>query len=60
MFSLSSDYYQNVMGHLFLFVVVAIVVERALYQVFDMKLWRWLEGALDRNITGGQDFSSSV
>jgi hypothetical protein len=55
MFALSADYYQNILAHLFVFVVVAIVIERALYQVFDMKLWRWLESALDRNLTGGQD-----
>lgn len=34
------------------FFILALIIERALYQIFDSKLWRFLEKKLDEQVGG--------
>ena len=48
----SNDYWENLVGVLLAFALLALTIERALYQIFDSKLWKLIEKTLD-NQTGG-------
>ena len=52
MIEISDNYWENVLGVLLAFALLALTIERALYQIFDSKLWRLIEDKLDKQ-TGG-------
>ena len=41
MIVISENYWENVLGVLLAFALLALTIERALYQIFDSKLWRF-------------------
>ena len=52
MIGISENYWENLIGVLLAFALLALVIERALYQIFDSKLWRLLEKKLDEQAGG--------
>jgi hypothetical protein len=49
---ISDAYWENFVAIVVAFVVLALIIERALYQVFDTKLWTKVEETLDRQAGG--------
>ncbi len=49
---ISNAYWENFVAIAIAFVVLALIIERALYQVFDTKLWTQVEKILDRQLGG--------
>ena len=49
---IDENYWQNLVGVLLAFALLALTVERALYQIFDSKLWRLIEMKLDEQAGG--------
>ncbi len=49
---ISPDYWENFIAILLAFAVLALIVERALYQIFDSNLWAFLEKRFDEQIGG--------
>ena len=37
---ISQDYWENFIGIIMAFAVLALIIERALYQIFDTRLWK--------------------
>ena len=52
MIEISEHYWENLIGVLGMFTLLALAVERALYQIFDSKLWRRLEKYLEEQVGG--------
>lgn len=52
---ISQDYWENFAAIIIAFAVLALIIERALYQIFDTKLWKKLEEILDKQ-TGYEGF----
>ena len=52
MIEISEHYWENLIGILGMFTLLALAVERALYQIFDSKLWRRLEKYLEEQVGG--------
>lgn len=52
MIGIDENYWQNLLGVLLAFALLALTVERALYQIFDSKLWRLIEMKLDEQAGG--------
>ncbi|MYH29460.1 MAG: hypothetical protein F4137_11520 [Acidobacteria bacterium] len=52
MITISGDYWENLLGVLLAFALLALTIERALYQVFDSKLWRFIEKWIDDQVGG--------
>ena len=49
---ISVDYWENLVAIVVAFSVLALIIERGLYQIFDSKLWKKVEETMDRQ-TGG-------
>jgi len=49
---ISQDYWENFVAIITAFAVLALVIERALYQIFDTKLWKKIENSLDEQAGG--------
>ena len=49
---ISQDYWENFVAIIMAFAVLALIIERALYQIFDTKLWKKIEKSLDRQAGG--------
>ena len=43
MIEISENYWENLIGVLLAFALLALTIERALYQIFDSKLWGLIE-----------------
>ncbi len=43
MIEISANYWENLFGVLLAFALLALTIERALYQIFDSKLWGLIE-----------------
>ena len=52
MIEISKDYLGNLTGVLLTFALLALMIERALYQIFDSKLWELIEKKLDEQAGG--------
>jgi len=52
---ISQDYWENFIAIIMAFAVLALIIERALYQIFDTKLWQKIEEVLDKQ-TGYEGF----
>ncbi len=52
MIEISENYWENMIGVLLAFALLALTIERALYQVFDSKLWGLIERKLDEQVGG--------
>lgn len=48
--TLSINFFEQFTVVIFTFAIVAIIVERSLYQVFDTKIYKWLEKKIDAMI----------
>ncbi len=51
---ISPEYWENFIAVLLAFSVLSLIIERALYQIFDSKVWDFIEKHLDKQI--GEDF----
>ncbi|QTA88803.1 hypothetical protein [Desulfonema magnum] len=51
---ISSEYWENFIAVLLGFSVLSLIIERALYQIFDSKVWGFVEKRLDKQV--GEDF----
>ncbi|MFC1816815.1 hypothetical protein ACFL0M_12990 [Thermodesulfobacteriota bacterium] len=49
---ISQDYWENFVAIIVAFAVLALIIERALYQIFDSKLWKKVERTLDQQVGG--------
>ncbi len=49
---ISPDYWENFVAIIAAFAVLSLIIERALYQIFDTKLWGKLEKTLDEQAGG--------
>jgi hypothetical protein len=49
---ISPDYWTNFSAMVVAFAFLALLIERALYQVFDSNAWEWLEKSLDKQVGG--------
>lgn len=49
---ISPDYWENLFAVFLGFAILALIIERALYQVFDSKLWKRVEAWLDESAGG--------
>jgi len=49
---ISADYWENLVAIVVAFAVLALIIERGLYQIFDSKLWKKVEETMDCQ-TGG-------
>ena len=49
---ISPDYWENFVAIIVAFAVLALIIERALYQIFDTKLWKKIEKSLDKQAGG--------
>lgn len=49
---ISADYWENLVAIVVAFSVLALIVERGLYQIFDSKLWGKVEETMDRQTAG--------
>jgi len=47
-----NSYWENLFAIIVAFAVLALIIERALYQVFDTKLWKKIEEMLDKQFGG--------
>ena len=54
MITITEGYWENLIGVLFAFALLALTIKRALYQIFDSKLWRHIEEKLD--VQAGGDY----
>ena len=52
MIEIQGDHWENLLGVLLAFGLLALTIERALYQIFDSKLWRFVEEKLDEQAGG--------
>ena len=52
MIGISENYWENLIGVLLAFALLALVIERALYQIFDSKVWGLIEKNLDEQAGG--------
>ena len=52
MIEISANYWENLFGVLLAFALLALTIERALYQIFDSKLWGLIEKKLDEQAGG--------
>ena len=52
---ISQDYWENFLGIIMAFAVLALIIERALYQIFDTRLWKRVEEILNVQ-TGSEGF----
>ena len=52
MIEISENYWENMIGVLLAFALLALTIERALYQIFDSKLWGLIERKLDEQVGG--------
>ena len=52
MIGISENYWENLIGVLLAFALLALTIERALYQIFDSKLWGLIEEKLDEQAGG--------
>lgn len=50
--TISPDYWENLVSIVVGIGILALIIERGLYQIFDSKLWKKVEEGLDRQ-TGG-------
>lgn len=50
--TISPDYWENFVAIIMAFAVLALIIERALYQIFDTKLWKKIEKSLDKQAGG--------
>lgn len=48
---LGSDYWTNLMKIVIAFAVLAFIIERALYQIFDSKAWQSFENYIDKKFS---------
>ncbi len=48
----NTDYWENLVAIVVAFSVLALIIERGLYQIFDSKLWKKVEETMDHQ-TGG-------
>ena len=55
MLQIRPDYWENFLAVLLGFGVLALIIERALYQIFDAKIWAKVEEILDEQ--AGGDFA---
>ena len=44
---ISQEYWENFIGIIMAFAVLALIIERALYQIFDTRLWKRVEEILN-------------
>lgn len=49
---ISPDYWENFVAIIAAFALLALIIERALYQIFDTKLWKKMENSLDEQAGG--------
>ncbi len=49
---ISQDYWENFIAIIVAFAVLALIIERALYQIFDTKMWGKIEESLDTQVGG--------
>jgi hypothetical protein len=49
---ISPEYWENFVAIIAAFAVLALIIERALYQIFDTKLWKKIENSLDEQAGG--------
>ena len=49
---ISTDYWENFVAIIVAFAVLALIIERALYQIFDTKLYTKIEETLDKQVGG--------
>ncbi len=49
---ISPVYWENFVAIIVAFAVLALIIERALYQIFDTKLWKKIEETLDKQAGG--------
>ncbi len=49
---ISQDYWENFVAIIIAFAFLALIIERALYQIFDTKLWKKIETSLDEQMGG--------
>lgn len=54
MTELPAWYWENLIRYFIVYALLALMIERALYQIFDSKLWRFIEKRLD--VQSGSDF----
>lgn len=54
---ISSDYWENFIAIILAFAVLALIIERALYQIFDTRLWIKIEEVLNKQ-TGSNEFDT--
>lgn len=52
---ISQDYWENFVAIIIAFAMLALIIERALYQIFDTKLWTKIEEVLNKQ-TGYEGF----
>jgi len=52
MLEISQDYWENFVAIITAFAVLAMIIERALYQIFDTKLWKKVEQTMDKQVGG--------
>ena len=52
MIEISENYWENLIGVMLAFALLALTIERALYQIFDSKLWSFIERTLDAQAGG--------
>lgn len=52
MIGISENYWENLIGVLLAFALLALTIERALYQIFDSKLWGLIEKKVDEQAGG--------
>lgn len=52
MINISCGYWENLLGVLLAFALLALTIERALYQVFDSRLWKFIEKRMDSQAGG--------
>ena len=52
MIGISESYWENLIGVLLALALLALTIERALYQIFDSKLWGLVEKKLDEQAGG--------
>ena len=52
---ISQDYWENFVAIILVFAMLALIIERALYQIFDTKLWVKIEEVLNKQ-TGYEGF----
>ena len=53
MIEIAANYWENLIGVLVAFALLALTIERSLYQIFDSKFWRVIEEKLDEQAGGG-------